>query len=198
MPHHDRSTGAGVIYLEVMMGKHRYHFISSTLLAVAIALSVGSVAAQSDDPDRPTLMTTNEAKGRWPAGAGVAYYFGFEAGPGEIIVMFDFKVDDVVQNVSAQVTDSYGRGLKNLDDKEGRSVFSWHTTSRGIRFVGRYQLNKRQKLVAKIAIEGEENIPGTYKVRVDGESISFGQPADPTNQSDPAIVIWGTKTEKKP
>ncbi|MEP6704508.1 MAG: hypothetical protein ABJB34_06865 [Acidobacteriota bacterium] len=152
-------------------------FIYQTLITVVFVLSMtalsGSAAAQSNDPDKPTLMTTKEAKGRWPAGAGVAYYFGFDAGPGEVIVMFDFKVDDVIQNVSAQVTDSYGRGLRNLDDKEGRSVFSYFTTPAGIRFVGRYQIKKRQKLVAKIAIEGDENIPGAYKVRVDGAGVAF-------------------------
>ncbi len=155
------------------MKKFIYQTLAAGILALSITTLTGSAAAQSNDPDKPTVMTTNEVKGRWPGGAGVAYYFGFEAGPGEVIVMFDFKVDDVVQNVSAQVTDSFGRGLRNLDDKEGRSVFSWFTTPGGIRFVGRYQIKKRQKLVAKIAIEGDENTPGAYKVRVDGPGVAF-------------------------
>ena len=155
------------------MKKSIYQPLTAVILALSITVLAGSAVAQSNDPDKPTVMTTNEVKERWPAGAGVAYYYGFEAGPGEVIVMFDFKVDDVVQNVSAQVTDSYGRGLRNLDDKEGRSVFSYFTTPAGIRFVGRYQIKKRQKLVAKIAIEGEENIPGAYKVRVDGAGVAF-------------------------
>lgn len=155
------------------MKKSIYQTLVAVILALSITVLAGSAAAQSNDPDKPTVITTKEVKGRWPAGAGVAYYFGFEAGPGEVIVMFDFKVDDVVQNISAQVTDSYGRGLRNLDDKEGRSVFSYFTTPAGIRFVGRYQIKKRQKLVAKIAIEGEENIPGAYKVRVDGAGVAF-------------------------
>ncbi|MEQ1763407.1 MAG: hypothetical protein ABL984_09715 [Pyrinomonadaceae bacterium] len=153
------------------MKKYTYKAFAAAIVAVSITVFAGLADAQSTDPDKPTTMTSNEVKGRWPAGAGVAYYFGFEAGPGEVIVMFDFKVDDVVQNVSAQVTDSYGRGLRNLDDKEGRSVFSYFTTPGGIRFVGRYQVKKRQKLVAKIAIEGEENTPGAYKVRVDGSGL---------------------------
>ena len=159
------------------MKKSMYQTLTAVILALSINIFTSSAAAQSSDPDKPTVMTASEIKGRWPAGAGVSYYFGFEAGPGEVIVMFDFKVDDVVQNVSAQVTDSYGRGLKNLDDKLGQSVFSYFTTPKGIRFVGRYQIKKRQKMVAKIAIEGEENIPGAYKVRVEGDA-TFGGPAN--------------------
>jgi hypothetical protein len=159
------------------MKKYVHWTFAAAIVAVSITAFAGLVEAQSTDPDKPTTMTSNEVKGRWPAGAGVAYYFGFEAGPGEVIVMFDFKVDDVVQNVAAQVTDAYGRGLRNLDDKQGQSVFSYFTTPKGIRFVGRYQLKKRQKLVAKIAIDGEENIPGSYKVRVDGDA-TFGAPGN--------------------
>ncbi|MEO5860089.1 MAG: hypothetical protein ABIR33_14210 [Pyrinomonadaceae bacterium] len=154
------------------MRSHTFQTFAATIV-ISFTLCAGFAIAQSSDPDKPTVMTSNEAKGRWPAGAGVAYYFGFEAGPGEVIVMFDFKVDDVVQNVTAQVTDSYGRGLRNLDDKNGQSEFSYFTTPKGIRFVGRYQVKKRQKLVAKIAIVGDENIPGSYKVRMDGDA-AFG------------------------
>lgn len=159
------------------MKKSMYQTLAGVILALSITVFAGAAAAQSSDPDKPTVMTASEVKGRWPAGAGVSYYFGFEAEPGEVIVMFDFKVDDVVQNVSAQVTDAYGRGLRSLDDKQGQSVFSYFTTPKGIRFVGRYQIRKRQKLVAKIAIEGEENIAGAYKVRVEGDA-TFSAPAN--------------------
>jgi hypothetical protein len=162
------------------------------MILMLVMLLAGSAAAQSTDPDKPTLMTNNEVKGRWAKGNAVSYYFGFEAGPGEVIVMFDFKTDEMLQNVAAELTDVYGRGQSNLDDKEGRSELSYFATTKGLRLVGRYQIKRRQKLVAKIAIEGEEIIAGAYKVRVEGGDASFGGNAAPTNQ---ASLIESKNTE---
>ncbi len=41
-------------------------------------------------------MTTIEFKERWSKGKAISYYFGFEAGPGEVMVMFDFKPTQVL------------------------------------------------------------------------------------------------------
>jgi hypothetical protein len=121
-------------------------------------------------------MTTNEVKGRWSSGKAVSYYYSFEAGPGEVMVMFDFMPDRELQNVAAELTDAYGRGISNLDDPQGRSELSYFATTKGLRLVGRYQLKRQQKLVVKIASVGDDDvIAGAYKIRVEGGNPSFSQ-----------------------
>ncbi len=132
--------------------------------------------AQSTDLDHSTPMTTNEVKGRWQTGKAVSYFYSFEAGPGEVMVMFDFKPDRSLLNVSAELTDVFGRGIGNQDDSLKRSVLSYFATPEGERLVGRYELKRRQKLVARISIEGDEvETPGSYKIRVSGDGLAFSE-----------------------
>lgn len=169
----------------------------ANLPAVILMLIVlaGAVIAQSIDPDKPAPMTTNEVKGRWPGGKAVSYYYSFEAGPGEMMIMFDFTPDRELQNVVAELTDVYGRGISNLDDSQGRSELSYFATTKSLRLVGRYQIRSRQKLVVKVASVGDDDvIPGAYKIRVEGGNPSFGQSVEASaNQAG----LAGKSTEKR-
>lgn len=155
----------------------------AALPIILIALA-GTALAQSTDLDNPTPMTTNETKGRWQTGKAISFFYSFTAGPGEIMVMFDFKPDSSLLNVSAEVTDVYGRGIGNLDDSQKRSELSYFATPEGERLVGRYELKRRQKLVARISIMGDEvATPGSYKVRVSGDGVSFNDNNTSTSNS---------------
>src|SRR6476619_4889349 len=101
-------------------------------LLSSIALA-GSAEAQSTDLDHPVTMTTNEVTGRWPTGKATSYFYSFEGGPGQIMVMFDFAPDHDIQNVAGELTDSYGRGIGNLDDVQKRSELSYNATPEGLR-----------------------------------------------------------------
>lgn len=144
-------------------------------------VAAGQAAAQSTDLDRPTPLTTNEISGRWPGSKAASYFYSFEAGPGQIMLMLDFVVDHDIQNVSGELTDSFGRGFANLDDDQKRSELSYFTTPKGLRLVGRYELKRRQKLVVRVSSEGDagEVIAGKYKVRVEGSGVLFSQESTP-------------------
>jgi hypothetical protein len=149
------------------------------VLVSLIALT-GTVAAQSTDPDHPTPMAANEVTGRWPEGKATSFYYSFVAGPGRVMVMFDFVVDHDLLNVSGELTDEYGRGIGNLDDSMKRSELSYFATTKGLRLVGRYELKTRQKLVVRVSTEGEgdEVVPGKFKVRIDGDAVSLSRGGD--------------------
>lgn len=138
-------------------------------LLSSIAL-IGSAEAQSTDLDRPVAMTINEVAGRWPNGKATSYFYSFEGGPGQVILMLDFAPDHDIQNVAGELTDSYGRGISNLDDVQKRSELSYFATPEGLRLVGRYEIKRRQKLVVRVSSVGDpgEVIAGKYKIRVDG------------------------------
>ena len=144
---------------------------------LSTALLAGSAEAQSTDLDHPVAMTTSEIMGRWPSGKATSYFYSFEGGPGQVIVMFDFSPDHDIQNVAGELTDSYGRGIGNLDDVQRRSELSYHSTPEGLRLVGRYELKRRQKLVVRVSSVGDpgEVIAGRYKIRVEGGVFNAGE-----------------------
>ena len=146
------------------------------LAAGIITCSIANhAAAQSTDLDRPTPLTASEASGGWPGNKATSYFYSFEAGPGQVMLMLDFAADHDIQNVSGELTDSYGRGFANLDDDQNRSELSYFTTPKGLRLVGRYELKRRQKLVVRVSSEGDpgEVVPGKYKIRVEGSGVAF-------------------------
>lgn len=164
-----------------------------TIGVLVCATFTGAAAAQSTDLDHPTPMTANEVTGRWPNDKATSYFFGFEGGPGQIVVMFDFVLDHDIQNVAGELTDSYGRGIGNLDDSQKRSELSYHTTPEGLRLVGRYELKRRQKLVVRVSSVGDpgEVIAGRFKIRVEGGGVSFNAGTTPPSSANNASNTAG-------
>ncbi len=148
---------------------------------MAITAFARPVMAQSTDLDHPTPLTTNEVKGRYPKGKGASYFFSFEGGPGEVKVMLDFYPDELFANISGQLTDSYGRPFASLDpaspglDLTQGKELHYFATAQGQRLVGRYAITRRQKLVVRITISGDDIAAGRYKVRVEGDGVTFNE-----------------------
>lgn len=73
------------------MRKIKYQIMAAIILALAMTVVVGLAAAQSGDPDKPTPMTTGEAKGRWAKDKDISHFYSFTAGPGEVKVLLYFN-----------------------------------------------------------------------------------------------------------
>jgi hypothetical protein len=158
------------------------HAVRLTLIVFALLVTITSarpVAAQSTDLDHPTPMTTNEVKGRYPKGKGASYFFSFEGGPGEVRIMLDFLPDQNFASISGQLTDAYGRPFASLDpaspglDLSEGTELHYFANEKGQRLIGRYAIKQRQKLVVRISISGDDIAGGRYKVRVEGDGVTF-------------------------
>lgn len=144
--------------------------------------------AQSSDPDHPTPMTGAEVKGRWPGGnKAFAHYYSFTAGPGEVIVMFNFVSDKYSLNVGGQLMDAYGKAFTELNttaeqNMEYQFVYGMAEES-GIRLVGRFNVKRRQKLMigAYSRAGSTPEFGGSYKIRVEGGDPSFNGDTPPAN-----------------
>jgi hypothetical protein len=164
-----------------------------TAILIILSAFVGSTAAQSSDPDNPTPMTASEVKGRWPGGnKAFSHFYSFVAGPGEVIVMFNFVSDYLSVNVGGQLMDAYGKAFTELNAyEEQRAQTSYDfiygmAQEAGVRLVGRFNLKRRQKLIIRAysAFGSTPERGGSYKIRVEGGNPSFNGDAPPTGSGN--------------
>jgi hypothetical protein len=121
----------------------------------------------SKDIDKPTLLTSNEIRGKG-VGEVVSYYYTFNAGPGEVKVTVDGKnTTPRGEAPHAHVlgfTEPIAVEISDLNAKSLLSV-SLGYTQLGERKVERFQLRRRQKVILRILLSQDTL---DYMVRVEG------------------------------
>ena len=141
--------------------------VLSFLLLFAVALS-GSAAAQSQDRDHPTPVTSNDIEGELDA-SGNEYFYSFFAGPGELTITVDLK-------------SSTGQALLNFEllDKNAAAAIlcceyaQANEDGQSARVAKSVKLGKRQLVVLHVTVGKSGR--GTYRVRLGG-AVAFQKPA---------------------
>ncbi|MEO7494978.1 MAG: OmpA family protein [Massilia sp.] len=153
---------------------------------------VGSVpvaGAGSTDIDAPTILATNRIRG---AGAGkrAAYFYAFNAGPGELFVTGDGK------NTSAAVADALAVGLVNLRSEKLCDLSLGNTTidKRGVMSC---RFEQRQPVILRLDLAPETV---DYRVKFEGpyDFEPFTRPAAVTIALDAAVLFDTGKSNIKP
>jgi hypothetical protein len=116
--------------------------------------------ARSTDRDAPTPLTSPTVVGRQGASAAVSYYFGFQAGPGEVRLTLDAKGPSAGRTIRVSVFDRDARDLGNV----------WVVaTEREERRVLRLDVASKQPLVAQITIDaGGPRTDVAYRLQAAG------------------------------
>lgn len=176
-------------------------------MALALALLLGTAgiaAAQSNDRDNPTPLTSNTIKGTG-IGKTVEYYYNFTAGPGEVVITIDLKA-----KTYSTVADI------ELFDADSKKIFYYYPNagSTSERTVQRLNLSSKQTLTLRLAFDskaGEFQIKFGGAVELAAPDASAGavtppaetsagatstppanaqqpQPTEGTPQSDPSVT----------
>jgi hypothetical protein len=131
-----------------------------------------SLVAQSRDRDTPTRLTTAVVAGRVTQ-KGEAHYYSFIGGPGEVKVLLDIAADDASTIIYAEVSDVDGRVVQ--DSEKSWPYIGADAGMDSKRFVGRYEVRRRQMLVLKVWYGSSfSDGAGHYKVRLEG-AVAFDQ-----------------------
>jgi TIR domain len=138
----------------------------------------GNAAAQcSTNVDKPTLLTSNEIRGKG-VGEVVSCYYTFTAGPGDVTVTVDGKNttprgEAPHENV-AGLTNAIAVEISDLDAKKLLRVNLGYTQI-DRREVERFQLHRRQQVILRILLSRDTL---DYMVRVEGP-IDFSPSTKP-------------------
>jgi len=141
-----------------------------TITALLVAFT-GTATAQSIDRDNPTPLSSNMIKGSG-AGKKVDYYYGFNAGPGEIVVTVDLKAKSGSTGAEVEIFDA-----------DGEKVFYLYpnATSTNERRVKKVSVTSKQQLVLRLALDMSA---GEYGIQLAGP-VELAAPA-PVVDNPPA------------
>ncbi|HKP46847.1 MAG TPA: hypothetical protein VJT50_09625 [Pyrinomonadaceae bacterium] len=145
--------------------KHAKFFSIVMLLFAATAIEI---SAQSQDRDNPTPLAANSIKGNG-IGKKVEYYYGFSAGPGEIVITVDLKAKSGSTNADVEIFDA-----------EASKIFYYYpnATTQNERAVKKITLNDKQTLTLRIALDSSA---GEYAIKLAGAvDLAAAPTADPT------------------
>ncbi|MES2017481.1 MAG: OmpA family protein [Pseudomonadota bacterium] len=145
--------------------------------------------AGSTDIDEPTRLAGNRIKGEGVK-KPVAYYYAFNAGPGELTLTADAK------NQSAAFTDALKAGLYTLRS-EKLCDLSLGNTTLDKRVVLACKLDQRQPVILRLDLTPETI---DYRVKFDGpyDFEPFALPKVVTIALDAAVLFDTGKAELKP
>lgn len=129
--------------------------------------AITSAPAQGS-PDNPIPITSNEVQTSWSAGNKTSsYYYTFIAAPGELRIIFDVLADSGGAGTVALV-------LRNEDWKELVKMptilaDARHNSSKLVRHVRRFRVDRRQKIIIHIDAENYYADPftGTFRVQLE-------------------------------
>ena len=139
----------------------------SMLLAVSLFIAVGlsgSAAAQSNDRDHPTRVTSNEINGELD-NSGNEYFYGFTTGPGELTLTVDVKSSTGQALLNFELLDSHAAAAILCcefaqADGDGQSA----------RVIKSVKLGKRQTVVLHVTVGKAGR--GTYRVGLGGAATN--------------------------
>lgn len=122
------------------------------LLLAATAIET---RAQSQDRDNPTPLTANVIQGNG-IGKKVEYYYGFTAGPGELVVTVDLKAKSGSTNADVEI----------FDEDASKILYLYpNATSQNERSVKKVTLNSKQLLTLRLALDPSA---GAYSIKLAG------------------------------
>jgi len=143
----------------------------SRVFLVSFLLVVGSpiaAAAQSQDRDNPTPLTSNLIKGNG-VGKKVEYFYSFTAGPGELVVLIGLKA--AAGSTGAEV---------EIFDADSSKIFFYYpnATTTVERAVKRVTINTKQLVTLRLALD---NNAGEYAIKLGGafEQATVTSPSEP-------------------
>jgi hypothetical protein len=143
----------------------------STLFAVILILFVTvSVLSQSQNPDRPTPIISNEVTKNVSAGDTNQYFYSFVAGPGTLTITAEIKGVERSQVVYFELLEKNG-----ADDISGSSGYA-QTGDGGnmTREIVNVKIDKRRTILLKVTPQPLlEN--AQYRIRLSGSAISNDQ-----------------------
>jgi hypothetical protein len=145
-----------------------------TLTPTPFAAKSSPIATLESSPstkiDKPTLLTSNEIRGKG-AGEDISYYYTFSAGPGEVKVTVDGKnKPGLLPLRPGEFKDAVAVEISDLDAKRLFYVerdLTFTTTDQ--RKVERFQLGRGQQVIMRILLSRHIL---DYMVRVEG-TIDF-------------------------
>jgi hypothetical protein len=126
-----------------------------------IATTAMGANAQSQDRDNPTPLSANAIKGSG-TGKKVEYYYGFTAGPGEIVVTVDLRANAGSTNADVEIFDA-----------ESKIFYIYpNATTTAEHAVKKFTLNSPQPLILRLALDSSA---GEYSIKLAGP-IQLGAP----------------------
>lgn len=157
------------------------------LLAVLVVLTTGTpLAAQSTNPDRPTVLNDGQLRVSVPNNQ-TKYYYTFLLREGELKLTAD--VSGAAGSIRFEIVNedfkTIGPGSYN----------SWATGTPSKRHVSRYNSTKRQKVILILSsgyVHGN-----TLNLRIEG-AAEFGQVSVPATTNTSASTVPGRPTDATP
>jgi hypothetical protein len=131
------------------------------LLLIVLAVTVAPPAvAQSTDFSRPTMVSNLPIVGEHDGSRAVSYFYGFDAGPGDILITFDGHAARYSSTATLRVFDANRNSLGDINLMVGTSPSSE---------TKRFKLTKRQRIVLESAFIEDTSMGGMkYSINVSG------------------------------
>jgi hypothetical protein len=138
-----------------------------SLLLVSATFFLPVAWAQSTDFSRPTPIISVPVVGEHDGSQAVSRYYGFEAGPGDILVTFDAHASRYSTTADARLYDANRNLLASLNLVAKTSPSS---------MTKRITLSKRQRLVLETSL-GQDTTMGVlnYSLNVSGPSVKLAR-----------------------
>jgi hypothetical protein len=143
----------------------------STLFAVILILFVTvSAFSQSQDPDRPTPIISNEVTKNVSAGDTNQYFYSFVVGPGTLTITAEIKGVEISQVVYFELLEK--NGADNISSSSG-----YVQTGDGgnmTREIVNVKIDKRRTILLKVTPQPLLE-KAQYRIRLSGSAISNDQ-----------------------
>jgi hypothetical protein len=137
------------------------------LMLVSAAIFLPDAWSQSTDFSRPTPISSVPVVGEHDGSQGISRYYGFEAGPGDILVTFDGHASRYSTTADARLYDANRNLLASLNLLAKTSPSS---------ITKRITLAKRQRLVLETSLAQDTSMGVlNYSLNVSGPSVKLAR-----------------------
>lgn len=144
--------------------------LAGAIASALIALSPGTMLAQSTNRDAPTPLTSNVLIGQGIHQQTQNYFYSFTAGPGELVLTLDADAgttngNGVLPNIS----------LQDRDGNEIASISAFASPGAPSRSVKRVNIATATPVIVLVTLPGGSTAGYTYRLQLSG-AVQIAQP----------------------